>query len=151
VLGAFAANKRREIERLRFAAAFARDQRTTYGFDFRAAFLLAADQVADQLAVVGESAGVDLGSDPTILLVGYGDGFSDGRHGWLGRPVALGYEYTATTVRTDLGCTPAGACVKSKNGAPFTPPSGCRIVAGVVGWNRSPHIFNSNPAYHVRP
>jgi hypothetical protein len=80
VLGAFAANKRREIDRLRFAAAFVRDQRTTYGFDFRAAFLLVADQVADQLAVVREAASMYLGTYPAILLIGDSDGFADCGH-----------------------------------------------------------------------
>jgi hypothetical protein len=80
VLRALAAGECREVERLRLATALALHQGSAHGLDFSAALLLAADQVADQLAVVRESAGVYLGADPAVLLVRYGDGFAYGRH-----------------------------------------------------------------------
>src|SRR5688572_6157231 len=46
----------------------------------RAALLLAADQIADQFAVIGESTGPNLFGNPGVLLVGHGDGLADGCH-----------------------------------------------------------------------
>ena len=90
-----------EVECLRLATAFALHQGLAYGLDFSAALLLAADQVADQLAVVRESASMYLGADPAVLLVGYGDGFAYGRHDWGLTPRLRAYEYIIQTVTPD--------------------------------------------------
>src|SRR5574344_2241828 len=73
--------ERSGVEAPWFTTGLALDQRSANGFDFRAAFLLAPDQVADVLAVVGVMTGVDLCLDPAVLLLGQGDGFADGAHG----------------------------------------------------------------------
>ena len=68
------------IERLRLAAFLALDQRGADCFNIGLARLVAADQVADIFAVIGELSGGDLRLDPVILLVSDGDRFSCRTH-----------------------------------------------------------------------
>jgi len=63
MLGGFAELECGKVERLRLAARFALDQRLTDAVDFKASLLLAADQVADRLAVISIAASVDLRYD----------------------------------------------------------------------------------------
>lgn len=79
----FAPLKRGKVEQFWLPALLALDQRLTDAFHLKAPLLLAPDKVADRLAVVGVTAGVDLRSDPRILLLGEGDGLSHGRHSSL--------------------------------------------------------------------
>ena len=68
------------VERAGGTAGFGLDQRGTDGVDFGRPFLFAADQVADDFAVVGIMAVVDLGLDPGVLLAGNGDGLAHACH-----------------------------------------------------------------------
>ena len=58
------------IEASRLAAGFSLDQRGADRLDLGAALLLAADQIADALAVVRVVTCVDLCLDPVVLLIG---------------------------------------------------------------------------------
>ncbi|MDQ0839739.1 hypothetical protein QFZ54_003591 [Sphingomonas faeni] len=80
MLRGFAPLKRSKVERLRLPALFAFDQCLTDALDLKAVFLLAPDEVADCIAVIGVAAGVDLGGDPSILMFGQGYGFTHDRH-----------------------------------------------------------------------
>jgi hypothetical protein len=53
-----------KVKWLRLAALFAFYEGLAYRFDLKTALLLAADQVADRLAVVGVAAGGNLFCDP---------------------------------------------------------------------------------------
>lgn len=68
------------IEGLWLTALFAFDQRLPDVLDGAGTLLLAADEVADQLTVVGIAAAVDLSFDPCVLLISEGDGLAYGSH-----------------------------------------------------------------------
>lgn len=61
------------VERLRFAASLTLDQGGADRIDIGLACLVAADQVADIFALIGELSGGDLRLDPFVLLLGDGD------------------------------------------------------------------------------
>lgn len=66
MLRGFAPLERGKIERLGLPALLALDQRLTDALTLEATLLLAPDEVADRLAVIGVVAGVDLDGDPPI-------------------------------------------------------------------------------------
>ena len=68
--------KRFSIKRARFAAGLALKQGSTDGVYLCSALLLATNQVANILAVIGVMASLNLALDPSVLLVRNGDGFS---------------------------------------------------------------------------
>ena len=64
------------IKCLSDAAFFAFNQRRADGLDIGLARLVTANQITYVFAVIGEFARCDLCLDPTVLLVGHGDGFA---------------------------------------------------------------------------
>lgn len=79
----FAPLERGEVEQLRLAALLALDQRLTDALQLKAPLLLAPDEIADRLTIVGVAAGVDLRGNPRILLLGKGNRLAHGRHSGL--------------------------------------------------------------------
>ena len=75
--------ERLAVERLGLTAGLALDQLAPDCVDSGSACLVAADQVADVLAVVCEIASGDLRLDPLILLNCHGNRFSHGPHSRL--------------------------------------------------------------------
>ena len=64
------------VERLWLTAFFAPDQLPPDHFNLGLAGLVAADQIADILAVIGEVTAIDLRLDPFVLLLSNGDGLA---------------------------------------------------------------------------
>jgi len=78
MLRSFALLERGEVEPLGLAALLALDQRLADRLDLEAPRLLAPDEIADRLAVIGVVSGLDLGADPRILLLGQRDRLAHG-------------------------------------------------------------------------
>src|SRR5262245_188543 len=74
------AQKAVKIEGSRLAALLALDQGLPDRVDFKAPLLLAPNEIADRLAVIGILAGFDLRGDPGVLLVGEGYGLAHRSH-----------------------------------------------------------------------
>ena len=76
----FAPLKGLEVEGLRLPALLALDQRLSQALELETPLLLAPNEVADRLAVIGVAAGLDLGGDSRVLLLGQRNGLPDNAH-----------------------------------------------------------------------
>src|SRR3972149_6650403 len=68
------------VEGLRIPARFTLDKLSANCLYFRVTRLVAADQITDVFAVIGETSGLDLRLDPLVLLVGDGNSLAGGSH-----------------------------------------------------------------------
>lgn len=80
MLRQFALLERGKVEPLGLAALLALDQRLADALDVGPPLLLAPDQIADRLAVIGIEPSADLIGDPRILMLCQGNRLAHARH-----------------------------------------------------------------------